>query len=79
MINKVQTIESINGINGDCPEFAAAGMLAGIMQSYHGLPTWTLFEHIRMISHRKLYTTPPDIISDIELCYSDKKQNSRFL
>ncbi|CAC5388513.1 unnamed protein product [Mytilus coruscus] len=30
MINKVQTIESISGINPDCPEFAAAGMLGAI-------------------------------------------------
>ncbi|XP_063436302.1 uncharacterized protein LOC134717738 [Mytilus trossulus] len=30
MINKVQTIESIGGDNPDCPEYAAAGMLAAI-------------------------------------------------
>ena len=30
MINKVQEIQAIAGINPDCPEYAAAGMLAGI-------------------------------------------------
>ncbi|CAC5388512.1 unnamed protein product [Mytilus coruscus] len=30
MINKVQAIEAENGDNGDCPEYAAAGMLAAI-------------------------------------------------
>ncbi|CAC5419674.1 unnamed protein product [Mytilus coruscus] len=30
MINKVQTIESVSGINSDCPEYAAAGMLGAI-------------------------------------------------
>ena len=30
MINKVQEIQAISGINSDCPEYAAAGMLAGI-------------------------------------------------
>ena len=30
MINKVQEIQTRGGINPDCPELAAAGMLAGI-------------------------------------------------
>jgi hypothetical protein len=30
MINKVREIQAISGINPDCPELAAAGMLAGI-------------------------------------------------
>lgn len=31
MINKVQTIESTAGVNPDCAELAAAGMLGGII------------------------------------------------
>jgi len=30
MINKVHELQAIAGINPDCPEYAAAGMLAGI-------------------------------------------------
>jgi hypothetical protein len=30
MINKVHEIQATSGTNPDCPEYAAAGMLAGI-------------------------------------------------
>jgi CRISPR/Cas system-associated protein Csm6 len=30
MINKVREIQAIGGYNPDCPELAAAGMLAGM-------------------------------------------------
>ena len=30
MIHKVHDLQAVSGINTDCPEYAAAGMLAGI-------------------------------------------------
>lgn len=42
MINKVQTLETESGNNRDCPEYAAAGILAGNISPYeYGYRTQT--------------------------------------